>query len=226
LDRFRLQPGQDWERRLDVELSDKSFVLVVESDAAADSRWVQHEVSYALKNHLGFAVLSLPGTRPERLVTAVPEPFRTHVSPAEILGRGPDRRLRAPALRAFADIVDQNHDEAILRRRDYLFRSAKDILEGAGWGVTAQPDWSLLVERSPARAELLRITPRPPRPIDLRMLDRSRRSAHLGVTDPLGRLVHETSDLDPIQYELLEWVASERDLELTPLQSLASGASQ
>lgn len=221
LDRFRLEPGDDWERRLDVELSDKSFVLVVESDAAADSRWVQHEVSYALKNHLGFAVLSLPGTRPERLVTAVPEPFRTRVSMRDVLGRGPDRRLRAPTLRAFADIVDQRHDEAILRRRDYLFRSAKDILEAAGWGVTAQPDWSLLIERPGARAELLRITPRPPRPMDLRILDRSRRAPSLGVADPLGRLVHETSDFDPVQFELLEWVAFDRDLKLSQLQSLA-----
>lgn len=224
LDRFRLAPGDDWERRLDVELSDKSFVLIVESDAAADSRWVQHEVSYALKNHLGFAVLSLPGTRPERLVTAVPEPFRTRVSMRDVLGRGPDRRLRAPTLRAFADIIDQRHDEAILRRRDYLFRSAKDILEAAGWGVTAQPDWSLLIERPAARAELLRITPRPPRPMDLRTLDRSRRAPSLGVADALGRLVHETSDFDPVQFELLEWVAFERDLELSQLQSLVGAA--
>jgi hypothetical protein len=225
LDRFRLQPGEDWERRLDVELSDKSFVLVVESDAAADSRWVQHEVSYALKNHLGFAVLSLPGIRSDRFVTAVPEPFRTRVLSGEMLGRGSDRRLRAHVLRAFADVVCQKHDEAILRRRDYLFRSAKDILVRAGWDVATQPDWSLLIERSASRPELLRITPRPPRPMDLRMLDRSRRAAGLGAPVPLGRLVHETSDLDPIQFEMLEWVASARDLELTQLQSLAGGAS-
>ena len=120
------------------------------------------------------------------LVTAVPEPFRTRVASRDVSGRGTDRRLRARVLRAFVDVIDQRHDEAILRRRDYLFRSAKDILQAAGWGVTAQPDWSLLIEHPTARAELLRITPRPPRPMDLRILDRSRRAPSLAVANPLG----------------------------------------
>lgn len=222
LDRFSLKPGDDWSLRLDAELADKSFVLVLESDAAAESRWVQHEVVYALKNHLGLKVFSLPGHRSDRLIAAVPEAFREYVPEAQLVGTGSKRRLRAAELERIVSAVEIAHDEALVRRRSYLLLSAQEMVSDAGWRVLAQPDWSFLAERDPDRREFVRISPRPPRPQDLRRLDRSRRDFSAGGVVPDGHLVHECAALDPAVGDLLAWIAADRGLSTPALESITS----
>jgi TIR domain len=44
LDRFSVPPAADFQHRINVELADKAFVLLLASSSAAGSGWVQHEV--------------------------------------------------------------------------------------------------------------------------------------------------------------------------------------
>jgi len=222
LDRFGLKPGEDWARRLDEELADKAFVVMLETDAAAQSRWVQHEVIYALKNHLGLQVLSLPGSRADRECAAVPEAFRYRVSEAQLLGSGSRRRLRASGLNDVVSLIEAAHDDALLRRRNYLLLSASEMVARAGWRIVPQPAWSMLAESDPGRRRLLRIVPRPPRPQDLRRLDASRRDHAEGGVVPHGHLVYESADLDPALGDLLAWIAADRGLSTTPIQAVAA----
>lgn len=222
LDRFSLKPGEDWASRLDAELADKAFVVVLESDAAAQSRWVQHEVIYALKNHLGLQVLSLPGSRADRECGAVPEAFRYRVSQSQLLGAGPRRRLRASELDHVVSLIEAAHDDALVRRRNYLLLSAIEMVTRAGWTIVPQPDWAMLAESDPGRREFLRIIPRPPRPQDLRRLDTSRREHAEGGAVPHGHLVYESADLDPTLGDLLAWIAVDRGLSTTLVQEVTA----
>lgn len=221
LDRFSLKPGEDWANRLDAELADKAFIVALESDAAAQSQWVQHEVVYALKNHLGLQVISLPGSRADRECAAVPDSFRYRVSASHLLGTGARRRMRAAELDRLVALIEAAHDDALTRRRNYLLLSAMEMVTRAGWGVVAQPAWSMLVE-SPGRREFLRIVPRPPRPHDLRGLDVSRRLHEENGVVPHGHLVYECADLDPALGDLLTWIAADRGLSTTLIQAVAT----
>ena len=220
LDRFSLRPGQDWQSRLDAELGDKSFVVILESDAAAESPWVQHEAVYAIKNHLGVQVLTLPGSRADREIAAIPEPFRQRLTPDDLIGRGPGRRFRAPRLPMIVRLIEEAHDDGMRRRRNYLLMSSLDLVRKSGWTTTQLPDWSLVAERVPDQLEYLRIAPRPPRPVDLRQLDAARRTWAGASDPPIGRLIHEAADLDPLAADLMDWIAKDRDLALTQLQDV------
>jgi hypothetical protein len=213
--------GEDWASRLDAELADKAFIVALESDAAAQSQWVQHEVVYALKNHLGLQVISLPGSRADRECAAVPDSFRYRVGASQILGTGARRRMRAAELDRLVVLIEAAHDDALTRRRNYLLLSAMEMVRRAGWGVVAQPAWSMLAESS-GRREFLRIVPRPPRPHDLRGLDVSRRQHEEGGVIPHGHLVYECADLDPALGELLTWIAADRGLSTTLMQAVAT----
>ena len=76
VDRFSVPPAADFQQRIDVELSDKAFVLLLESPAAVGSRWVQHEVAYALSHGISLLALSLPDTPVEARFASVDEAFR------------------------------------------------------------------------------------------------------------------------------------------------------
>ncbi len=98
--------------------------------------------------------------------------------------------------------------------------SSLDLLRSAGWTTTPQPDWGLIAERAPDRREFMRIAPRTTWPLDLRQLDAARRRWAGSGPPPVGRLVHEAADLDPTASELMDWVATDRDLAWTPLQDV------
>ena len=67
LDRFAVEPGVDFQRRLDEDLGDKAFVLLLESPELRDSRWVRHEIAYAHSRRIEILALTLPGTASSEL---------------------------------------------------------------------------------------------------------------------------------------------------------------
>jgi hypothetical protein len=64
LDRFKLPPGEDFVERIEDEILDKSMVVVVETEVAARSEWVRHEVAVAVKRGLGLAAVNLGAAPP------------------------------------------------------------------------------------------------------------------------------------------------------------------
>ncbi len=60
LDRFSIEPGVDFQRRLEDDLCDKAFVLLLESDGLGESKWVRHEIAYAHAHRIQILALTLP----------------------------------------------------------------------------------------------------------------------------------------------------------------------
>lgn len=113
LDRFKLPPGQDFVERIEDEIVDKSMVVIVETDAAARSEWVRHEVAVALKRGLGVAAANLGG-HPE--TPGIVESLRF---------RGGDDA-------ALADFLLREHRVQLAMRRESLRESVWQALVDAG----------------------------------------------------------------------------------------------
>ena len=93
LDRFALPPGEDFQKRLDEDLGDKAFVVLLESSDLRNSPWVQHEITYAHSHRIEVLALTLPGVVEAQLVPAIDEAFRIRLSEGDWAGRWPiDRR--------------------------------------------------------------------------------------------------------------------------------------
>jgi hypothetical protein len=223
LDRFSVPPGADFQARLRAELSDKAFAVIIESPDAAGSPWVEYEVAYAFSHSIGVRALTVPGTLPRQLFRVVPEPFRIRLADTDVeMTTGSPRKLADAALNRVVYAIETAHEEVLARRREQLLLGARDELRGAGWSVREVAQWTLLASGQ-SGAQLVRVTPRAPRPTDLWQLDRERtRLARAGVIDSsvTGRLVHASADIEPDSVALIEWIGDTRGLSSTMLARL------
>lgn len=219
LDRFAIPPGADFQRRIDLELSDKAFVVLIESPRVAESIWVQYEYLYAITHSIGLKVLTLPGTAP---LVAFEEAWRRHILPEEIESPPAGSKLADASLDEVIRDIETSHTAALARRKERILRSAEVEVTAAGWTLERLSDWSFIASRG-KHAEIVRVTPRAPRPLDLLRLDRLRSQLLEGGILAAGadaRLVHAAEDMDPMWIELNEWVAESRSLATTLLALL------
>jgi TIR domain len=183
LDRFSIEPGVDFQRRLNQELADKAMVVLLESACIRSSQWTQHEIDYTKRFRLGLLALRLPFSTPLRsidvdlryqvrwshfkappVVVANPlyqAPDAAGNEPAQLLQWGP---LTPEALDNVVARVKWSHDQAIFRRRHYLRDTMEAALSSAGVTNASLHSNGLLVAKAVDNANLYSIwmTTRPP----------------------------------------------------------------
>lgn len=131
LDRFRIDPGLDFQVRLTEELAHKSLVMAIESPGILESRWTQHEINFAIAHRLGILAVHVPGgTR----VDEIEDDERWLTEPADY--QDDDHTLlRESVMKRLIGWVKQHHAQALLRRREELQRSLTAALVRAGLAV-------------------------------------------------------------------------------------------
>lgn len=216
LDRFSVPPAVDFQARLDRELADKAFVLLVESPDASGSEWVDHEISFALRHRMGLMGLTLPSTTATQLFPALDESWRLRLKPIELTGRPTSECLRASALAQVVADIEARHASALRLRKESVLADAARELSARGFGVTHVDDWILLGTRS-TRQEVVCVTGRSPRPEDLRRADGARRRLRARGKQTHAWLVHPTEDVDADRVSLLRWLAGRRQISASPL---------
>jgi len=217
LDRFNIDPAENFQERLTERLADKAFVLLIESPDTRDSKWVMHEVDYALKHRLGFMTLTWPETKTrDLLVDGIFEGYRLHVSSSVLLQRDGYTVLADEFLPALCDEVEAKHAAAMLRRRRQLLDSIIVELRRRRLPFTQLSDWTVVVERSLAGKEkhrIVSVTPRPPEVPDLYFLDRNSNDYKRAELDG-SLLVHSTHRFGRDREDVLRWAIGSRSLAL------------
>ena len=166
LDRFSIEPGVDFQRRLNQELADKAMVVLLESACISSSKWTQHEIDYTKRFRLGLLALRLPVSKPLRSIDvdlryqirrsyfespplAVSNPLYgapggSGKEPPKLLRWG---RLTGMALDNVVARIKWTHDQAIFRRRHYLRDTMTTALRSAGvTKASLQTDGLLVAE--------------------------------------------------------------------------------
>lgn len=218
LDRFSVPPAVDFQERLDAELADKAFALLLESASAVGSDWVQHEVSYALGHHIAVLALSLPDADPDGRFGVIDDAFRLSINSAELEGAGPERTLTDEALARVLDVVELQAARQLRRRREQLLGSLSDFLFRGGARRSSLDEWAVLGERAGHPATVYLVTPRAPSPQDLRAVDQLREGT--GIADCVGTVVHDVADRDADRAALLGWIVDARPLTVEALPEI------
>ena len=218
LDRFSVPPGADFQRRIDIELSDKAFVLLVESSSAVHSPWVQHEVTYALSHHIAVLSLTMPDVGPPGVFEAVDEALRHRLKVGDFENDAldPDGVLTDASLATVLDAIEVVSARQLRRKRSQLLGTMRDWLSQAGFEWQAVTDWGGVASRANSSPKAMMVTARPPSARALRETDILRR----GADCPTGTLVHDTIDQDPDSAELLGWIMSDRPLTTVALAAM------
>ncbi len=219
LDRFAVDPGQDFQERLDEDLGDKAFVVLLESPGLRASRWVEHEIAYAHSHRIGVLAVTLPGTQDGQLVPSIDEAFRVRLEPSDV---NVDGELTAEALTRILEHVDIAHARELRRRREQLIGSLRDKLFMDGCTCEPLADWAIMATATGRRPAVFMITPRRPRPEDLYALHlvHHEASSTTGL-DLSAAVVHETEHIGDEERALLNWIGEPRQFEAMLLRGCA-----
>ncbi|WP_158000071.1 toll/interleukin-1 receptor domain-containing protein [Salinibacterium sp. PAMC 21357] len=220
LDRFSIPPGVDFQQRLDRELAEKSFVLLLETPTAADSPWVEHEIAFAQQRRLGMMALTLPDTRPAELYPAIEPSSRYQLDDTDVTGSAPEYVLASTSLERIVDEIEQRHAAAYSLRRESAMLEAGDELRRCGYEIKALGEWALIAEKADQR-EIVFVTVRSPEASDLRIAHQLRESQRPHRTPTRGWIVHPTEDIDSDRSSLIHWLSRNRKVAATPVMLLA-----
>jgi hypothetical protein len=126
VDRFRTDPGADFQQRIVQELAHKSMVVFLESGGILDSKWTRLEVANATSARLGVLALHLPnGTS----IPGIDDSRRMNVSP------GPDGKLPVEGpdgVDAVVARITLAETESQIRRRSMMRQNMIRSLQQAG----------------------------------------------------------------------------------------------
>ncbi len=205
LDRFSVEPGVDFQRRLEEDLGDKAFVLLLESDGLVESKWVQHEIAYAHAHRIEILALTLPDCT--NRVRVIDNAFRHELAEGDVTGDG---LLSADALARTLDTVELAHARALRRRREQIFGSVTQKLRMEGCECQPADDWCILATRPGKGASgLFWVTPRRPATKDFFGVSQQlqRVTAQGDLDDLKGVVVHESGRLADDYQELMGWLS-------------------
>ena len=206
LDRFAVEPGVDFQRRLDEDLGDKAFVLLLESPELRDSQWVRHEIAYAHSRRIEILALTLPGTASSELVPTIDDAFRRRLECSHLLDDG---TLSPDGLVVVLDEIELGHARALRRRREQILGSVTAKLRAAGCTFSPADDWCIVVRGPSGRSGLFWVTPRRPEAKDFHSLSRhhNRVKRDSGLDELYSSVVHEAGRLPADHQSLLDWLS-------------------
>ena len=221
LDRFALPPGQDFQKRLDEDLGNKAFVVLLESSDLHNSPWVLHEIAYAHSHRIDVLAITLPGVTTSQLVPAIDPAFRIPLNASDCTK---DDHLTDAALGLILERIELAHAKALRRRRDQLLGSLRDQLHRAGCICAPLKDWAILATAKRRVPEVFLVTPRRPEPEDLYAvhLVRSDTAIRAGHSNLAGAVVHEVEHIPDECSDVLAWIAKSGDLEVKRLRESAT----
>lgn len=211
LDRFSVDPGSNFQERLTEALSDKAFLLLVESPDVTTSKWVEYEVEYGRKSRMGLLALTWPDSA--KMKNVFDKQRRQLIFPADLEATPHGHRLTAQFLATVSELVERTHAKAMLARRRRMMGSLESELRRRNVDYKLLSDWTLLADTQASDGgQLFSITPRPPEIPDLYILD-----SHCGAggaTLPRGVLIHTAASMGEERQRLLEWAIAMRKLAL------------
>lgn len=213
LDRFSIEPGYDFQRRLSQELQDKSMVVLLESKGLRKSKWTQHEIDFAKRHRLGLLSLRMPDVpAQERLpvdrldldrdADLTAPPIRRKVEDEEVDEW--QRLVKAAEDRAVARIK-QAHADALFRRRHRLRADLVAELTKQGVQAIYRAVGPLTVGSS-GHEHLLWLTTRPAEVEDFRSIHGAHHARTLPTPDSRFMIIGPQAALEPDRVKRLQWL--------------------
>ena len=206
LDRFRVPPALDFQRRLTQELADKSMVLVLESSSFANSEWTRYEIEFAAKHRLGLFALQVPGGMD---MAGIDDASRDRLDASHFQSTNPFL-LNQPSLEQTIARIKIEHGRKMVWRRRMLQQSMAQALSNEGLPRQRPGAAGTLHVEVPGsvagtvKEYTICLTPRPP---DLRDFHDTYREAHAGVLSR-GLIVGPIGSQELARHQRVDWLGS------------------
>ena len=203
VDRFRLEPGIDFQVRLNEELGRMGTVLVLESKGVRRSTWVQYEVNFARKHGLAILALNLPGGHKVPGVSALD---RLPITTTAFKKSGVE--LKRPALADVVTKIESAHARTERTRAAYMRDNVSRTLARQGWLAQAFDPSGNVIARRKVSEHAFRVCSLPAELSDFRSIDRFR-SGRSGVA-----VIAPASSMSWRTREPVDWLSQRVGTEL------------
>ena len=207
LDRFSIEPGVDFQHRLEEDLGDKAFLLLLESENLNESRWVQYEIAYALAKRIQIMALTFPCANRSSQVPEIDEAFRLRLGTEDVSN---SESLSDQALDKVVARIELEHARALRRRREQILGSVTEKLRIEGCTCKPTGNWTILASNGSGQSGLFLASPRHPVPKDFFLLSRQRErlESSTGCDSLQTSVVHDIERLPDEYKDLLDWLSS------------------
>lgn len=221
MDLYDIESGRDVQREITAYLEDIAFVLVIESPEAHHSKWIDKEVNYALKHHMGLLIMHWP------LATQIPNTNglpRRNLTNNELTSDVKYKKISDCILSGFINEIEFWHADGLLRRRRYLIESIEKEARLHYSTCLNIGNWTLLLRNGTNQQEntVIGITPRFPSAYDLYYLDNLSLQLN-NISQTRKFLVHLTEYIPQETSDLLDWVIDNRLMRMVPLEHFIGG---
>lgn len=220
LDRFSINPGDHFPRRIDENLADKAFLLLLESNGLQASPWVQYEIDFALENLLGLIALNLPDCESD--VSSIDESDRFRLTLDNLTMQG---TLTRRALAHNLVSIELAHAKSLRLRRRHLLDYLTNQLRSDGYSCQLVGDWSILASGGEENeAHLFWLTPRLPTTADFYGLYRQLQHIASEISLSLeGTVVYDLPHLPSEHQAMMNWQSIVSGIGLTQIKDISVG---
>lgn len=166
LDRFSVEPGADFQSRLNEELVRMGTILLLESPQLSKSKWVRHEVDFALLHRLGIVALQLPGGKATGGI--IPD-NRITIPASSLTKKG---MLKKHLIDQILSEISKAQTLSENTQINYLTGTLSAALSAAGFTSQSFSENQVIVATGPKRKEYaIRVSSLPPELVDFQILD-------------------------------------------------------
>ncbi len=209
LDRFSVEPGVDFQRRIDEELSRMGTVLLIESPNSSTSKWVTHEINFARRHRLGLFAINIDGAKHTGGV------WRRNRIQIEDAQRTTKKTLKREILKNTIHQITLAHAFAEDVRLNYLTGAVSKALASAGLNRQSFSQSQIIVAKNGNGDEFaIRISNLPPDLADFHALD-----AYKGALT--GYVVAPSIHMDTRRQAPVIWLGQQTNVELKDESEIA-----
>lgn len=209
VDRFSVEPGVDFQRRIDEELSRMGTVLLIESPNSSASKWVAHEIDFARRHRLGLIAINIDGARKTKGIS------KGNRQIIEAAHRTAKKTLRQEKLKDVVHRIMVAHAFAEDVRLNYLTGTLSSALASAGLTRQSFSQSQVIVAKNGAGREFaIRISNLPPELTDFHILDR-----YKGVST--GYILAPTIHMDARRQAPVIWLGTQTNVQLKDESEIA-----
>lgn len=210
VDRFSVEPGVDFQRRIDEELSRMGTVLLIESPNSSTSKWVTHEIDFARRHRLGLIAINIDAARQTK---GIRRGNRLIIDSAH---RTAKKILRQEKLKDVVHKITIAHAFAEDVRFNYLTGALSNSLASAGLTRQSFSQSQVIVAKNAVGKEFaIRISNIPPELTDFHILDRYKGSS-------TGYILAPTIHMDARRQAPVIWLGAQTKVELKDESEIAT----
>ncbi len=207
LDKYDVEVGYDIQQEIYESIEDKSFLLVIESPDAHNSKWISKEIHYALIHEIPVFLISFC-SEDEEISDAIGLPKKKFDINDDLIKEGKFYIIKEDLIEEFICEIEAYHSYGLNQRRNDFIRIIEKDFKPHFGSYSYLKNWIIYFTHSKSGTPdmLITITPRIPQPYDIYAFDNFSKKIENFKEDSKKLLYHKSENIPKFHHKLITWI--------------------